>query len=176
MPAIDRENFVTWFQAGLGRGRIRHHVTDRRGCFRFADRSSNRENDDRKQYRQAETEQRSRERDDDLVERGDRSELRTIHVRLALDDVHGRKLRQRDESAKRQRAERVLHAVDRFFPKRFAEPDAELLDVETTPARCQKMAQLMHNDEQIKKNKDLEEDEDDARDVDDHGENVNRDS
>jgi hypothetical protein len=38
------------------------------------------------------------------------------------------------------------------------------------------MAQLMHNDEQIKKNKDLEEDEDDARDVDDHGENVNRES
>jgi hypothetical protein len=38
------------------------------------------------------------------------------------------------------------------------------------------MSQLMHNDEQIKKNKDLEEDEDDARDVQDHGENVNRDS
>jgi len=38
------------------------------------------------------------------------------------------------------------------------------------------MAQLMHNDEQIKKNKDLEEDKDDARDVKKHGENVNRES
>jgi hypothetical protein len=38
------------------------------------------------------------------------------------------------------------------------------------------MAKLVHDDEQIEKSQDLENDEDDARDVEDHGGNVNRDS
>ena len=91
--------------------------------------------------------------------------LRAIDVGLAFDDVHRRELRQRDESAERNRAERILHAVDRFLPERFAEPDAELLDVQSAPARRQKMAQLMHDDEQIKEDDDLKEDEEDAKDV-----------
>ena len=112
-----------------------------------------------KNKRQEQTEKRTRDRDDDLVERGNWRELRAIDVGLAFDDVHRRELRQRDETAERNRAERILHAVDRFLPKRFAEPDAEFLDVEPAPARRQKMAQLMDDDEQIKKDDDLEEDE-----------------
>ena len=81
------------------------------------------------------------ERDDDFVERGNFRQLRAIHVGLAFDHVHGRELRQRHETAERNRAERILHAVDRFFPERFAEPDAEFLDVKPAPARRQEMAE-----------------------------------
>jgi hypothetical protein len=38
------------------------------------------------------------------------------------------------------------------------------------------MAKLVHDDQQIKKSQDLENDKDDARDVEDHGGNVNCDS
>jgi len=38
------------------------------------------------------------------------------------------------------------------------------------------MAKLVYNDEQIEKSQDLENDQDDARYVEDHGGNVNRDS
>ena len=38
------------------------------------------------------------------------------------------------------------------------------------------MAKLVDNDEQIEKSQNLENDQDDARDVKDHGGNVNRDS
>ena len=97
-----------------------------------------------------------------------RGSLCAIDVGLALDDVHRRELRQRDEAAERQRAERVLDAVDRLFPKRFAEPDAKFLDVKPAPARGQKMAQLVDDDEQVKKDENLEEDEDDADGVQKH--------
>ena len=88
-----------------------------------------------------------------------------VDIGFALDDVHRRKLRQRDEAAERQRAERILDAVDCFFPKRFAEPDAEFLDVKPAPARRQKMPELMHHDQQIEKDEDLEQDKNDASDV-----------
>ena len=39
-----------------------------------------------------------------------------VHVGFALNNVHGRKLRQRDETSKRQGPERVLDAVDRLSP------------------------------------------------------------
>ena len=60
---------------------------------------------------------------------------------------------------------RILDTVDRFLPNRFAEPDTELLDKQPTPACGQKMAQLVHDDEQIEEDKDLEEDENDANNV-----------
>ena len=110
--------------------------------------------------REKNTEKRAGNRDDDFIERGNGRELRAIDIGFAFDDVHRRKLRKRDKTAERQRAERILHAVDRFLPERFAEPDAEFLDVESAPARGEKMTELMDDDEQIKKNEDLEEDED----------------
>jgi hypothetical protein len=58
-----------------------------------------------------------------------------------------------------------LDAVDFCFPKRFAEPDAEFLDHQPTPARGEKMSKLMHDDEQVKKNDNLEEDDEDAKNV-----------
>jgi len=58
-----------------------------------------------------------------------------------------------------------LDAVDLFFPERFAEPDAEFFYVKPSPARRQKMPQFMHHDQQVKKNENLEQDEDDADNV-----------
>ena len=87
---------------------------------------------------------------------------------FALDDVHRRELRERDEAAQGKRAERILDAVDRLLPKRFAEPDAELFDHQPAPARREKMAQLMDDDEQIKKDDNLEKDKNDAKDVQQH--------
>src|SRR5204862_3738709 len=103
-----------------------------------------------------------------FVERGSRRRLRAIHVRFAFDDVHRRELRQGYKPAERQRAQRILHPVYFLFPKRLAEPDPELLDVKTAPARRQKMPELVHDDEQIENDQDLDDDEDDATDVKNH--------
>ncbi len=65
-------------------------------------------------------------------------------------------MRERDEAAKGKRTERVLDAIDRFFPERFAEPDAEFFDVKPAPACRQKMPELMDDDEQIKEDENLE--------------------
>ena len=73
-----------------------------------------------------------------------------------------------DEATKRKRAEGVLHAADRLFPNRFAKPDAELLDVKTTPACRQKMAELVHDNQQVKENENFEKNEDKTDDVKDH--------
>jgi hypothetical protein len=61
-----------------------------------------------------------------------------------------------------------LDAIDRFFPEWFAEPDPEFFDVKSTPACREKMPELMHDDEQIEKNKDLEDNEDDATKMKNH--------
>jgi hypothetical protein len=52
--------------------------------------------------------------------------------------------------------------------RKAPKPDAELFDVKTAPARRQKMPELMHDNEQIEKNKDLEEDQKNASDVKNH--------
>ena len=54
------------------------------------------------------------------------------------------------------------NAVDLLLPDRLAKPDAELLDYQSAPARREKVAQLVDDDEQVKEDDDLEKDEDDA--------------
>jgi hypothetical protein len=61
-----------------------------------------------------------------------------------------------------------LDAINCLLPQRFAKPDAEFLDVETPPSRREKMPQFMHHDEQVKQDKDLKQDENDASDMQDH--------
>jgi hypothetical protein len=61
-----------------------------------------------------------------------------------------------------------LDAVNRLLPKRFAKPNAESFDVETPPPRREKMPELVHHDQQVKQDKDLEQDEDDASDMQNH--------
>jgi hypothetical protein len=61
-----------------------------------------------------------------------------------------------------------LDAVNCLLPKRFAEPDAKFLDVKTSPPRREKMSKLVYYDQQIKQNQDLEQDEDDASDMQNH--------
>ncbi len=118
-----------------------------------------------KNEREEQTEERSGDGDDDFVERSDLRQTLAIDIHFAFDDVHRRELRQGDETAKRDRAERVLHAVDRLLPERFPKPDAKLFDHQTAPAGGEEVPQLMHDDEQIKKDNDLEEDEKDAEDM-----------
>src|SRR5437667_1233169 len=166
--SIHGKNLIACFQPSLRRRGVRHDVTDGGSGLRFAHRPANCPNDDREQNGQQKTEQWTGKRYDDFVERRNFRQLRPIHVGLALNDVHRRKLRQRNEAPEWQRAERVLDAVDCLFPKRFAEPDAEFLDVKSSPARSQKMTKFMHDDQQIEKDEDLEQDENDARDVQNH--------
>src|SRR6476660_6239209 len=106
--------------------------------------------DSGKKHGQQQAEHRTRDRYNDFVERGNFRQLRPVQVGFALDDVHRRKLRQRNKTSEWQRPEGVLDAVNRLFPKRFAKPDAEFLDVETPPPRGEKMPELMHHDEQVK--------------------------
>src|SRR6266700_7857480 len=99
--------------------------------------------------RQKQAEKRAGNGYDDFVERRNFRQSGSIYIRLALNYVHWRKLRQRDEASEWQRPERVLDAVDCLFPERFAEPDAEFFYVKPPPARRQKMPQFVHNDEQV---------------------------
>ena len=127
----------------------------------MADRPDN----DGKTQRQKQTKHGTGDRHDDLVERRNFRQPRAVDVCLSFDDVHRRKLRQRHEASERQRPERVLDTVDLSFPERFAEPDAEFFDVKPSPPRRQKMPQFMHHDQQVKKDENLEQNEDDAGDM-----------
>src|SRR6266566_494641 len=99
-----------------------------------------------KTQRQKQAEKRASNGYDDLIERRNFRQSGPIHIRLALNYVHWRKLRQRDEASERQRPERVLDAVDCLFPERFAEPDAEFFYIKPSPARSQKMPKFVdHN-------------------------------
>ena len=122
-----------------------------------------------KKKRQQKTEQRAGNGYDNFVERGNSRKPRAVHIGLSLDNVHGSKLRQRHKAPEWQRAERILDAVDGFFPERFAEPDPEFFYVKSPPARSQKMPEFMHYDEQIKKDEDLQQDQNNAGDLQNHG-------
>ena len=81
-------------------------------------------------------------------------------VGLALDGLHGRHLRQRDVTAGGNGAEDVIDAVDFLRPERLAEPDGKLIDPEPAPFRGEEMAQLVDDDQDVKKEDDLEEGDD----------------
>jgi hypothetical protein len=160
--AIHLEDFVARQNARTRCRRILRHVTDDCGGVGFAHRVTDHPDDAREKEREQKTEERPRDRNDDFVQRGNGRELRAIGLDLALDDVHGRELRHRHKPAERQRAERVLHAVDGLLPDRLPEPDAELLHDKPAPPRCEEMSQLMHDDEQVKEDEDLEDNKGDA--------------
>src|SRR5205823_9008871 len=134
----------------------------------FAHRTSDRPNDHREKDSEAETEKWPRECNDNLVQRRDSWQFRAVEIGFALDYVHWRELRQRHEATEGQRTKGILHSVDCFFPERLAKPDPEFLDIQTAPACCQKMPELMHDDEQIEKHDDLDHDEDNPSDVKNH--------
>src|SRR4030095_2196002 len=129
---------------------------------------TNSPDDSGKKQSQQKAEHRTGNGYNDFVERGNLRQLRAVHVGLALDDVHRSKLRQRNKSSERQRPERVLDAINCLLPNRFTKPDAEFLDVETSPPRREEMPELVHHDEQVKNDEDLEQDEDDASDMQNH--------
>src|SRR5215211_3331449 len=124
--------------------------------------------DSGKKQRQQQAEHRTSDSYNDFVERGNLRQLRPIHIGFALDDVHRRKLRQRNKTSEWERPERVLDAINCLLPNRFAEPDAEFLDIQTPPPCREKMPELVHHDQQIKQDEDLEQDEDDASDMQSH--------
>ena len=55
-----------------------------------------------KNKRQQQAEQRTGDRYDDFVERGNLRQLRPVHIGFALDNVHRRKLRQRNKASEWQ--------------------------------------------------------------------------
>src|SRR5262245_5719729 len=124
--------------------------------------------DGRKEKRQKQAEEGAGDGHDDFVERRNLRQPCAVHIRFSLDNVHWCKLWQRHVAPERQRAERVLDTVDCFLPDRFPEPDAEFFDVEASPARRQKMPQLMDYDQQIEEDEDFQQDEKDASNVEYH--------
>ena len=108
-------------------------------AHRMADRPDN----NGKTQRQKQAEKRARNGYDDFIERRNFRQSGPVHIRLALNYVHRRKLRQRDEASERQRPERVLDAVDCLFPERFPEPDPKFFYVKPSPARSQKMPKFV---------------------------------
>src|SRR5437773_1549448 len=98
---------------------------------------------DSETQRQKQAEKRAGNGYDDFVERRNSRQSGPVYIRLALNYIHWRKLRQCDEASERQRSERVLDAVDCLFPERFAEPDAEFFYIKASPARSQKMPKFV---------------------------------
>src|SRR6478736_7273604 len=125
-------------------------------------------NDSGKKQREQQAEHRTSDRYNNFVQRGNLRQSCPVQVGFALDNVHRRKLRQRNKTSEWQRPQRILDAVNRLFPKRFAKPNTEFLDVETPPPRREKMPELMYHDQQVKQDEDLKQDEDDASDMQNH--------
>ena len=72
-----------------------------------------------KDEREEQAEERAGDRDDDLVERGNRRELGAIGLGFALDDVHRRELRQRDEAAEGSEPNEYWTPLIVFFQSGF---------------------------------------------------------
>src|SRR5215470_2337702 len=124
--------------------------------------------DSGKKQSQQQAEHRTGDGYNDFVERGNLRQLRAIQVGFAFNDVHRSKLRQRNKTSEWQRSQRVLDAINCLLPNRFTKPNTEFLDVETPPPRREKMPNFVHHDEQVKNDEDLEQDEDDAGDMQNH--------
>src|ERR1700693_3019466 len=166
--SVHFQNFVTGLQSDFCRRRFGHDVTNRGRHVRFTDRITHYPDDRSEHDRQEKTEEWPCNRHDYFVERRNWRKRLTIDIGFPFDDIHRRQLRQRHKSAEWQRAQRILDTADFFLPKRLAEPDREFLDVETAQARRKKMPNLMHHNQQIENDQDLDEDEDDATNVKNH--------
>src|SRR5882724_11961683 len=94
-----------------------------------------RPDNDSKTQCQKQAEKRAGNGHDDFVERRNFRYSGPVYIRLALNYVNWRKLRQRDEASERQRSERVLDAVDCLFPERFPEPNPKFFYIKPPPAR-----------------------------------------
>src|SRR5205823_10993950 len=68
---------------------------------------------------------------------------------LTLNGFHRRHLRQRDITTGGNASQTKIHSIDFLLPNGFAKPDAKPLDHQSTPPRCQVMAELMNNNEQV---------------------------
>ena len=158
LVAIDLENAVAGLQSGFGRGSVGQDITDDRGAFRLADRTTNEPDNHRADQSQRHAGQRTGDGDDDFVHRRDRRQSGAVVLALSFDRFHWRELRQRNKPAGRDRSQAVFHPADRLFPDRLAEPDAELFHDQTPPARGKEVAQLVGDDDQVKKEQDLEKD------------------
>jgi hypothetical protein len=61
-----------------------------------------------------------------------------------------------------------LNSADCLFPDRLPKPDAELLDHQSPPAGGEEMPDLVDNDQEVKKNNNLKENEKDAKEMKQH--------
>jgi len=71
-------------------------------------------------------------------------------------------LGQKNESTSGDPTETEFDSVDDLFPNRSPEPNAKFVDVKTTPPGCQKVAQLVDDNKEVKDENDLENDEGDT--------------
>ena len=136
-------------QARFIGGQVRLDVANDGGGLGIAHRLADDPDDAREEEREAEAEERSRERDDDFLPGRRGRKLLARRFGLALDGLHRRHLRQRDIAAGGDGAENVFDAVDFFRPERLAEPDGELVDLQAAPARGEKMAELVDDDQDV---------------------------
>jgi hypothetical protein len=129
-----------------------------------ADRLADHPDDAGENEREAEAEERSGKRDDDLLPGRRGRQFLAGRLGLALDGFHRCHLRQGDVTARWDRAEDVIDAVDFFGPKRLAKPDREFVDLKPAPLRGQEMAQLVDNDQDVKEKDDFEESDEGEKD------------
>ena len=124
-----------------------------------------------------EREERSGEGDDDFVESRDGGQgfcgggvfSIGLGFAFALDEVHRGELGEFDEAACWYGPEGIPDAVELFFPEGFAEPNAELLDVESAPASGEEVSDFVDDDDEVEEQDDAACGGDDVEQFGEHG-------
>ncbi|MFM1944158.1 MAG: hypothetical protein RI897_3140 [Verrucomicrobiota bacterium] len=161
--AVDLGDFVTWEDAGFGCGGVGVDVTDGGGGFGFTDGASDAVDDEGEEDGEGEAEERSGEGDDDFIESRDGGEVFLGFVGFAFDGFHGGHLGEGDEAAGGDGSEGVDYAVDLFLPEGFTEPDGEFFHLKAAPAGGEEVSQFVDEDEEVKEEYDLQDDESDLQ-------------
>jgi hypothetical protein len=87
--------------------------------------------------------------------------LLSLLVGLSFDGFHRRHLWKGDITPSGNPTERVFDTVEGFTPDRFAKPDGETFNLETTPAGGEEVTQFVDEDEKVQREQRFQNDDDD---------------
>ena len=135
-------------------------ITDDGGGLGIADGFADDVDDAGEEEGEAETEEGAGEGDDDFLPGRGGGEFLAGRFGFAFDGFHGGHLREGDVTAAGDGAEDVFDAVDFLRPKRLAEPDGELVDLEAAPFGGEEVAEFVDDDEDVKEQDDFREGDD----------------
>ena len=167
--SVDCQDAVTRAEAGLVCGAAGLDDADDGGLVILVHGLAGGPDDARHHKGEEKGKERAGKGDDDLVQRGDGRQGRFAFLGVAFDRLHGGELREFDKAAGGNAAEGIPDAAKLFAPDRLAKPDAEFIHDQPAPARGEKVAQFVDHNQEVKNEKDLQDDEDGVEQFGEHG-------